>query len=253
MSLKLTIFNIALLVSSFSWSNETQIDFSFLKEWGLGLVEEQYISNNIEQDWYIDQANTGEHSNDNCGPSSVTMAGKWFNKGSFTHTAEDARNSYRPEGGWWYTDDIMNYLDDVKVPYFVIEYTNEDDLLDAVFDGNIILICNNMGYIKRNYNPNERVGRFYQFNSGHFLILKGIRLVDGKWYIESYDPNSWDKRYSSGEIKGLDRYYSLDELTDSINNWWNYLIIIPSKENIARKSSRWNSIDPKTIKHAWGK
>ena len=35
---------------------------------------------------------------------------KWLSKKDFNKTSEDARNTYRSTGGWWYTDDIINYL-----------------------------------------------------------------------------------------------------------------------------------------------
>ncbi len=49
--------------------------------------------NNREYDWFIDQGNTGEHSNSNCGPASVVMAMKWRDE-DFEGTVEEAREKF---------------------------------------------------------------------------------------------------------------------------------------------------------------
>src|SRR5688572_8131513 len=73
-----------------------------LREYGLGKRLIKEVSNNVTYDWYLDQRGTGAFSNDNCGPTGVTMAIKWVNEG-FEKTPEDARKKYRSSGGWWNT------------------------------------------------------------------------------------------------------------------------------------------------------
>lgn len=86
-----------------------------LAAWGLGSPLHTYAHSDRAYEWFIDQADTGPDAGNNCGPSSVTMAIKWYDP-SFSQTAEDARNTY-PEGhGWWYTSDIINYLNLYSIP-----------------------------------------------------------------------------------------------------------------------------------------
>ena len=124
------------------------------REYGLGrqLTKEAVSSANYE--WYIDQGNTGAHSLVNCGPTSVTMAIKWA-KEDFTKTPLDARNKYRPSGGWWFTDDILNYLNDNHVNNWTISLSGKfSDLQTEIDNGNIIILCLDMYSIP--YNPEAR-------------------------------------------------------------------------------------------------
>jgi len=85
-----------------------------IRSWGLGRVLEKEFSNNVDYDWYMDQWQTGRYYYENCGPTTVTMAIKWYNQ-QFSETPEDARNTYHPSGGWWYTGDITTYLNKYSV------------------------------------------------------------------------------------------------------------------------------------------
>ncbi|WP_235828909.1 C39 family peptidase [Anaerosacchariphilus polymeriproducens] len=192
--------------------------------WGLGYYQTEYVSNNRPYDWYIDQKNTGTYANNNCGPSSVTMALKWKN-GYFNKTAEDARNTYPRNGGWWSTDDIAKYLDLYGAKY-QIQPISQNNLKSILKQGNIAILCINTSYIPYNGNTNQRVGRFYNFGGGHFIVVKGYRVVDGKTYFETYDPNSWNESYQDGQLKGKDRYYQSDYLMNAARRWWSYSIVI---------------------------
>lgn len=197
--------------------------------WGLGTHQTEYVSNNRSYDWYIDQGNTGYASNNNCGPSCATMALKWFNP-NFNLTVEDARNTYPENGNWWYTNDITNYfnLNNMK-KYVTKENVTTTLLKNQLKQGNIAILCIKASYIPYNENDEERVGRFYNYDGGHFIIVKGYRVVDGKTYFEAYDSNNWNEEYQNGQPKGKDRYYLSTDLINAASNWWNYAIIIQAK------------------------
>jgi hypothetical protein len=212
--------------------------------WGLGKYQTEYVSNNKPYDWYIDQGNTGEYSDSNCGPSSTTMALKWIN-GNFNKTAEDARNTYRSSGGWWYTDDVTNYLDLYNSKYSVKDLGKtlsggEALLKGQLKQGNIAILCIDTSYIPYNWVSERRVGRFYSYSGGHFIVVKGYRVVDGKTYFEVYDPNNWDEYYEDGQEKGKDRYYLSKDLMNAEINWWNYAIVVQPENS--RLSSSLNMV-----------
>ncbi|PJI08757.1 MULTISPECIES: C39 family peptidase [Clostridium] len=213
----------------------TTIPRSTLEKWGLGEYESEHISNNKPYSWYIDQGNTGAYSNNNCGPSSTTMALKWYNS-NFSKTAEDARNTYLEGGGWWRTTDVTNYLSLNNAKYSVIENSGENLLKSTLKRGNIVILCIDTSYLSYNDNPQQRVGRFYDYEGGHFIVVKGYIVVDGKTYFETYDPNNWDETYSDGQPKGQDRYYADNELMNGISNWWNYLIVVNNNTASSRNS-----------------
>ena len=228
----------------------------FTNPWGLGGFQKKTLSNNRDYSWYLDQANTGEHSRNNCGPTSTTMAALWFDE-HFDRTAEQARESYNPEGGWWYTDDIHDYLNDFNIPHFFISLGSYSDAtwsivtsqLDA---GNICILNLDMYYVRGAERANWRVDKFYNTNGrdwGHFIIAKGYKVVDGNKYFEIYDPYSWEKKYSDGGLKGMDRHYRSEDIFKATSIWWNHTIVISPK---GTKSMPREALEASSIEHQWG-
>ncbi|MDS0527294.1 C39 family peptidase [Clostridium sp. SHJSY1] len=217
--------------SSTTDSQKQEIDTT----WGLGKNQTEYIKNNKSYNWYIDQGNTGKYSDGNCGPTSTAMVSKWVDE-SFSKTAEDVRNSNPKNGSWWSTNDITNYFDSYKIKYS-IENLRDDTLKSKLKQGNIAILCIDTSYIPYNNNPNQRVGRFYDFQGGHFIVVKGYRIVDGKTYFEAYDPNNWNEHYQDGQEKGKDRYFLSEDLMKAARNNWNYSIIINPKTSPSKTDS----------------
>ena len=222
--------------------------------WGLGnhLTEER--SNNVNYEWYIDQGNTGTHSKVNCGPACVTMAIKWSNP-NFTKTTEDARNRYHPNGGWWYTSDITNYLNDNHTSHYVSSLANTTSLINQLKDGNIAILCLDIYYVRYHTKaPEWRVDKFYSTTSpksGHFIVVKGYKIVDGQIWFEVYDPWSLNVRYQDGSLKGRNRYYRSEDIIKATNVWWEYMIVVNNPANPVAHSKQ--AIDPATIIHQWGR
>lgn len=225
--------------------------------WGLGGFLKAWHSNNQDYEWYLDQGSTGSYSYNNCGPASTTMAAKWSNP-SFTKTPEDARAAYRPTGGWWYTNDIDNYLNDNGIPHFIASLSATSSgtqlILTTQLDkGNIAILCLDMYYIRSEAYPIKRIDKFYVANSvgwGHFIVVKGYRMVDEQLYFEVYDPYCFNKTYSDGTLKGKNRYYRLSDIFPATFTWWNYSIIITKK---GTSKSEIRGLDPASIPNKWGR
>ncbi len=201
-----------------------------LAEWFGGEVLHKYVGNNRDYNWYIDQRDTGEHANSNCGPSSAAMAMKWVDA-EFEGTGEDARNMYPAYGAWWRTNIFFRYFEALGQPYstMFLEWDKEvaiADLKGVIDEGKIAVLCIDMNYITREANPQRRVNRFYDYADGHFLVVKGYAEVDDLTYFEVYDPNSWGRKYPDGQPMGKDRYYAADELIDAAHNWYQFAIVV---------------------------
>jgi len=233
------------------------INNTYTLSWGLGGFQKASLSNNRDYEWYIDQANTGEHSDNNCGPTVTTIASLWSNA-DFSNTPEDAREAYRPDGGWWYTDDIDAYLTDNNIPHYYITlssstYGTQEIIIDELEGGNIVILCLDMYYVTRTTNAEWRVDKFYHTNGkdwGHFIIAKGFKNVDGQIFYEIYDPNSWNQKYSDGTLKGKDRYYRPEDIYKATSIWWNYAIVITEDD---MKKADTESLDPLEIPRMWGR
>lgn len=225
--------------------------------WGLGRFLESTLSNDRDYEWYIDQSNTGVHSSNNCGPTSTTMAAKWSDL-AFVRTPADARAAYRQDGGWWYTADIDKYLNDNSIPHYFTNlsssYAGTQQVISSMLDdGFIVILCLDMYYIRSETSSSERVDKFYATNStgwGHFIVVKGYKTVDDRFYFEVYDPYSFGKVYSDGVLKGRNRYYRTGDIFEATSKWWNYAIVITPKGS---GKTILTGLDPSEIPSQWGR
>ncbi len=227
-----------------------------LANWALGTSQTSYAHVDRPYDWYVDQADTGQYSGNNCGPSSVAMAMKWYNQNS-TNTAADARRTYPNGGGWWYTSDIINYLGLYSIPHTISAFTGTNQIVEILNQKNLVILCISTAYLTRDYTDQRRTGRFYDYASGHFLVVKGWRRTNSGLFFEVYDPNNWHAAYGDKTPKGRNRHQLSSDLSRAISNWWNYLIVIqpPSARGAAAsiEPPSWLvPVDPKQIPHNWG-
>jgi hypothetical protein len=219
--------------------------------YGLGKKFHKGHSNNVTYNWYYDQMNTGAYASVNCGPTSVTMAIKWANENS-NKVPSDARNTYRQSGGWWYTSDIINYLNQNSINNYTIKIDQIDSIQSQINLGNIVILNLDMYYIRREEISNWHIDKFYgtgyTYGWGHFIVIKGYKIVDDKIYYEVYDPYSFGLKYNNDTLKGENRYYRSDDLNRAVINWWNYAIIV-SKSKL--KGSNY-AVDVSKILHKPG-
>jgi len=185
--------------------------------WGLGINLTYDHSNNVNYEWYIDQATTGVHRNMNCGPACATMVCKWANP-DFTKTAEEARNAYPDVGPGWTYSTVENYLMDNEIVYTSVGWLyNANDIKNILDSGHIGIMGLNMFDVSMaTGNPEWRKDRFYSASPGmgHFIVIKGYKIVDEITWFEVYDPWSYYARYDDGSLKGRDRYYKGSELVN---------------------------------------
>lgn len=211
---------------------------SVFEEYGMGKSQEKFRSLNRSYSFYLDQYGTGTYQYINCGPTVVTMALRWSDS-TFRKSVTDARATFHPQGGWWYTNDIYAYLQQSGVtPAYsslapslpVEEY--QARLAQIIDSGSLAIVCLDMYYVKENTLLTERTNRFYAANSkdwGHFLLIKGYRVIDGKMWLEIHDPYSIDKKYADGQLKGERRYYDPADIKKATDIWWPYAIVVPRK------------------------
>jgi hypothetical protein len=214
--------------------------YSIERAYGLGKSLIAGKSNDAAYEWYVDQ-NVGTYPLVDCGPTSTTMAIKWYDQ-NFLGTPIEARAFARSDGGWWYTTDIVNYLYYRNTPSYIISFTTEDDLKAQIDNGNIAILCLDMYYISGpQMEDSYHYNKFYKTEStgwGHFIVIKGykkVETIDGQTltYMEAYDPYSLTRTYDDSSFKGKNRYYLLSDLVTSAHNWWPYAIVISKDGNAA--------------------
>ena len=166
-------------------------------------------------DWYKTQYGTGIA---NCGPALVSMAILW------ARGIDTTVDQIRAEIGWPYEDGATSY-DDLRgalsrhgVRFSSPFLTATRGLYSLLDRGHIAFILVQSGMIDRTQgNPaTNMVGRYYDDDEGHYVIVKGYSL-DHR-YLVVYDPYpvDWESnslRYGDGVTQiGKDRYYPTDEV-----------------------------------------
>jgi hypothetical protein len=166
-------------------------------------------------DWYKTQYGTGIA---NCGPALVSMAILW------ARGVDTAVDQIRQEIGWPYDDGATSY-DDLRGALarhgvrFASPFLKANRELYSLLDrGHIAFLLIQSGLIDRTTgNPaTNMVGRYYEDDEGHYVIVKGYSL-DHR-YLVVYDPYpvDWEAnslRYGDGVTQiGKDRYYPADQV-----------------------------------------
>ena len=180
-------------------------------------------------DWYINQLYTGEDAFINCGPAVAVMAARWHNP-DFTGTVEEARNS-QPDtrGKWWFYRNIRIYLEANNIDITYLSSFTINKAIEHLDKGRIIIANIKCGDISFR-NDETQIGRYYQYDSGHFIILKGYTEIDDIKYFIVYDPFTIYDYRSDGTPKGKDRLFNASEVSRSIRSWGDsmYIVIYPS-------------------------
>lgn len=221
-------------------SNWTITIISTLEEFGFTSAITASKSINQSFNWYYDQSLSGQFASINCGPAVATMAIKWSDP-SFSKTPEDARNTYRTTGGWWFTNDIVSYFEKYGINSMYTTLPDKYQTIKNYLDkGYIVVLCLDNFYIRYNSNNKQHIDKYYRVNaagSGHFIIVKGYKQTSSNFYFEVYDPWSYGMTYDNGQLKGVDRYYNSDDLENATNVWWDYAIIVAPKGKTVTKSA----------------
>lgn len=181
------------------------------------------VSNDRIYNWYIDQGDTGDESQTNCGPSSAVMAALWQNE-NFSYTVSEARQDFPNEGGW-YTSQMAKFFNEHNVTYEVEDYHGVHQLIETINNGHIIVLCIDTTFIEKN-DSDEKIGRFYSYEGGHYVVVKGYMYANDALYLEVYDANGWGKEHEDSSPMGKDRLYESGQVNKAIKEWWPHFFII---------------------------
>lgn len=156
-------------------------------------------------DWFSDQNQSGNFSQDNCGPAVTSMILKWYNQAN-TLSAEDLRKETLPNGGWWSTKDIEKYMNTFQIPYQQKPFNNTAQIINELKNNRIVLVSVDGFYFSEYYENAQ---------SGHFMLIKGYTNQNGIIRFETYNPDS-----------GKNYYYFADNIKAAADQWWQYYYAI---------------------------
>lgn len=93
---------------------------------------------------------------------------------------------------------------------------------------NLCIVCFNSANlsVQTAVSKEYHTRKYYSDGSGHFLLIKGYRVVNGKTWFEIHDPWGLDKKYSDGTYCGANHYYAGEEVATCIK--WNiWTVVVP--------------------------
>ncbi len=201
-----------------------------LEKWGLGKNQTESVSNDRDYDWYINQRTSGEYASINCVPTCCTMAIKWVKK-DFNKSVETARSDflvrYNEKRGWPQSLAVRYIKENGVKCHYESRQLSEEKLKKFIKDGNIVIVDTDLKYLTTNNNKEQRTGRNVGVGQAfHEILVKGYKVVDGKLYFETYDPDCFNEKYKDNTPVGKDRYYLAKELMDGIKGRMSEFIVI---------------------------
>ena len=228
--------------SSSDWK-VTVTNNNYTVNWGLGYFLSAEKSNNGQKEggFYQQQQHTGTYTSNNCGPAVATMAATWSDP-TFSKSIEDARNAILKgqDGGInWYPSDVSSYLQSNSIPVETVQLPStslsqsqireqfEARVRGYVDEEKLVVLCLNISFItySAKQDPEFHVNKYYDAQFGHFILVKGYKVMDGRTYFEVHDPWGLDLKYSDGTYKGANRYYLSDELSRTSEHNKNAVVV----------------------------
>jgi len=139
--------------------------------------------------WYFTQIGTGTFAYENCGPACAVMAVKWQDP-EFDGSVEDARKTYKPNGGGWSVNEIICYLTGNDARGCLKRFPGEDAIADMLDKAILILLVDTGQLVYKQAS-----------GTGHFIIVKAYEVLDEQLYLLINDP--WQGEnilYTYGDI-----------------------------------------------------
>ena len=171
-------------------------------------------------DWYKTQFGTGLG---NCGPAAAAMACYWSTGEDIT--VEQIREDIgEPNNSRAVSlDHLKAVLNGRDVPSSFEWLGSADDLRGLIDGERIAILWIHTGWLSHTEGDAAatRIGRYYEDECGHFIVLKGYTL-DGRYFL-AHDPipGDWytnDVLYPDGSMLGRDRFYPSEEVWKSLKS-----------------------------------
>jgi len=166
-------------------------------------------------DWYRTQFGTGIA---NCGPALVSMSILWARGLDVPVQEIRSEIGYPYDDGATSFDDLSESLERHRVTYRSPVLSGPQDLVNILDRGHLALVLIQSGGIgKVSGDPSTNlVGRYYDDDLGHYILVKGYSLDRGYFVVYDPYPVDWESnsmRYADDISPiGKNRYYPAREL-----------------------------------------
>jgi hypothetical protein len=170
-------------------------------------------------DWYRSQFGTGIA---NCGPALVSMSILWARGLDIPVQEIRSEIGYPYDDGATSFDDLRESLQRHRVTYRSPILSAPQDLVDILDHGHLALALIQSGGIGKVSGDPVRnlVGRYYDDDLGHYILVKGYSLDKGYFVVYDPYPVDWDSnsmRYPDNVSPiGKNRYYPARQLFEAL-------------------------------------
>ncbi len=171
-----------------------------------------------EFEWYKTQFGTGPG---NCGPAVAAMAIYW-STGKDVSIEQVREEIGEPNNSRAVSLDHLKWaLDKNGVSSMFREVESILDLRKIIDGDRIAILWIHTGWLteEKGDTTATRIGRYYEDECGHFVVLKGYTMDDRYFVTHDPIPGDWltnTIRYPDGSMLGKDRYYDVSELWQSL-------------------------------------
>lgn len=170
-------------------------------------------------DWYKTQYGTGYA---NCGPAVVSMAVLWAKGQDIPVQAIREEIGYPYDDGAVSFDNLADTLGRHRVKFSSPQLAGPDDLRKILDRGHIAVVLIQSGDIEkvRGDPVTNLVGRYYDDDEGHYVLVKGYTLDHGFFIVYDPYPVDWESnslRYGDRvSMIGKNRYLPAGQLFDAL-------------------------------------
>ena len=172
-----------------------------------------------DMDWYKTQYGTGYA---NCGPAVVSMAVLWAKGQDIPVQAIREEIGYPYDDGAVSFDNLTDSLGRHRVKFTNPQLAGPDDLRKILDRGHIAVVLVQSGDIQkvRGDPVTNLIGRYYDDDEGHYLLVKGYTLDNGFFVVYDPYPVDWETnslRYGDQvSMIGKNRYLPAGQLFDAL-------------------------------------
>lgn len=170
-------------------------------------------------DWYKTQYGTGYA---NCGPAVVSMAVLWSRGHDVTVQSIREEIGYPYDDGAVSFDNLSDALQRHKVKFETPQLSGPDDLRRILDRGHIALLLIQDSVIEKVQGDpvKDIVGRYYDDDEGHYVLVKGYTLDGGNFIVYDPYPVDWESnslRYGDEvSMIGKNRFYPAKQLFSAL-------------------------------------
>jgi len=147
-----------------------------------------YLTNSLEDNWYVNQLSTSPYGDINCVPASIEMVQKWLGDDTDFNYEKFRRTYLNYYNGATYELEMVRYLKENKIKFKNSWSYKLENMIQSLDEGNIMIVL----YTPQKTKKGEYTDRYYSGNDSysHCVVISGYAYEKKSHdiYFEIKDP-----------------------------------------------------------------